>query len=258
MSLEKRGWLFRLTWPLTHYLVTHLSVMLGLVLFRGLNHTTVLGKKNVPQTPNTLLLSNHQSMIDSFLVGGIAFFPRALFNPCLLPWSPAAAENFYRNPVLRRLSDNWKCIPVRRGRKDVRAIFRMTKVLEYGTMLIFPEGTRSRNGTIGKAHGGAGVLVLETQPTVIPVCIDGMDKVLPIGAIVPRIFKRIYVYYGEPIDLSQYYGREVSKGVSEEIMQLVMERIRMMKLELSAIQDGKKRLPEKDGLESGNLKSQKA
>ncbi len=179
-------------------------------------------------------------MIDSFLVGICAFFPRSLIQPNVIPWNPAAEENFFSNPILAWLAVNWKCLPIKRGRKDVGAIFKMSKALKNSTMTLFPEGTRSRNGAIGKARGGAGLLILENRPTVIPVCIDGMDGVLPIGSVVPRLFKKIYVYYGEPLDLSEYYSRERNKEVAREIMNLVMERIRQLQAEIQALKSPKK------------------
>jgi len=232
---SNRNWLFRLTWPITNYLLTNFSVTIGYVFFHFFNRTIVIGKRNVTQKPNTLLLSNHQTMIDSFLVGLFAFYPMSLIKPSVIPWNPAAEENFYRNPILAWLADNWKCIPIKKGRKDVGAIYRMAEALRTGTMTLFPEGTRSRDGSIGRARGGAGLLILETRPNVIPVCIEGMDELLPVGAVLPRLFKRIYVYYGKPIDLSEFYHREKSKEVAQEIMKRVMDRIRTMRAEIQAM-----------------------
>ncbi len=192
----------------------------------------MIGKRNVPQQANTLLLSNHQTMIDSFLVGVFAFYPNSLFRPGLIPSNPAAEENFYRTPVLAWFADNWKCIPIKKGRKDVSAIYKMAQALKKSPMTLFPEGTRSRDGSIGKARGGAGLLILETKPTVIPVCIDGMDELLPIGSVFPRIFKRIYVYYGKPLDLSVFCGREKNRDVAQAIMNQVMETIQRMHTEI--------------------------
>src|SRR6266513_1977708 len=87
----RRGMLFRLLWPVTSYLVTTLTVTVFWVFFFVLNRTRVTGRKNVGTERNTLLLSNHQSMLDSFLVGLAAYYPRSLFQPRLLPWNPAAA-----------------------------------------------------------------------------------------------------------------------------------------------------------------------
>src|SRR5205823_14359518 len=95
----RRGRLFRLLWPVTSYLVTNLTVTVFWVFFFVLNRTTVTGRKHVGTQRNTLLLSNHQSMLDSFLVGLVAYYPRSLLQPRLLPWNPAAGENFYRTPI---------------------------------------------------------------------------------------------------------------------------------------------------------------
>lgn len=179
-------------------------------------------------------------MIDSFLVGMFAFYPMSLIRPEVMPWNPAAEENFYRTPILAWLADNWKCIPIKQGRKDVGAIFRMAEALKTSPMTLFPEGTRSRDGSIGKARGGAGLLILETRPTVVPVCIDGMDKLLPIGSVFPRLFKRIYIHYGEPIDLSEFYGKGKTKEVAQAMMNQVMDRIRSMHAEIESMKVRKK------------------
>lgn len=239
LGVRQHGWLFRLTWPVTHYLITNISVMLGLIFFKVFNRTTVIGRENIPRKSNTLLLSNHQSMIDSFLVGMFAFFPYSLLYPSLLPWNPAAEENFYRSRFVGWLADNWKCIPIKKGRKDVGAIYRMAEALRLSPMTLFPEGTRSRDGTIGRARPGAGFLILETRPTVIPVCIDGMDKLLPIGAMIPRVFKRIYVNYGKPIDFSDFYAQERSKEVAQAIVDRAMHRICGLRDEIERLKNGR-------------------
>ncbi|TDI87828.1 MAG: hypothetical protein E2O77_12545 [Caldithrix sp.] len=53
-----------------------------------------------------------------------------------------------------------------------------------------------------------------------------MDKILPIGSIIPRVFKRIYVYYGELLDLSEFCTRGKNKDVAQAIMNKVMATIR--------------------------------
>lgn len=232
MSLHKTGRLRRFYRSITLYLVTNITVFLAIIFLKLLNRTTVIGAENVPHRPNTLLLSNHQTMIDSFLVGGCSLFPDSVVHPSVIPWNAAAEENFFGNPVLAWFSRNWKCMPIKRGRKDVGAIFKLAEALKDSPMMLFPEGTRSRTGQIGKARGGAGLLILETQPTVIPVCIEGMDKVLPIGTVFPRVFKHVYIQYGKPLDLTCFYGRGKNKEVAHDIMEVVMSSIRDMQKEL--------------------------
>jgi 1-acyl-sn-glycerol-3-phosphate acyltransferase len=231
----RRGRLFRLLWPVTSYLVTNITVTLFGVLLFIFNRTTILGRDNVGEQPNTLLLSNHQSMLDSFLVGMGAFFPQSWLKPRLIPWNPAAAENFYRTPILAWLADNWKCIWVREGRRDLHALHRMTEVLPEGVMTLFPEGTRTRDGSVGDGRPGPGLLILATRPRVIPVAIDGMCDVLPIGCRVPRLGKRVYVSYGKPIDYSEFLTLPRTRETAQALMDRVMEAIRVQHAELRLI-----------------------
>jgi 1-acyl-sn-glycerol-3-phosphate acyltransferase len=171
-------------------------------------------------------------MIDSFLVGLCAYYPVLLIRPSLMPWNPAAEENFYKNTLLAWFADNWKCIPIRKGRKDFGAIFKVAEGLRTSPVTFFPEGTRSRTGEIGRGRAGTGFLVMETWPVVVPVCIDGMDKVLPIGSSFPRFFKRIYISFGRPLDLSEFEGRKSNKETAQEVIDKVMETIRALKIEI--------------------------
>ncbi|HKC39221.1 MAG TPA: lysophospholipid acyltransferase family protein, partial [Gemmatimonadales bacterium] len=105
-------------------------------------------------------------------------YPQSWWRPHLIPWNPAAAENFYRTPILAWLADNWKCIWVRPGRRDLHALHKMIEVLPAGVMTLFPEGTRTRDGSVGPGQAGPGLLILATRARVIPVLIEGMRDVL--------------------------------------------------------------------------------
>lgn len=230
-----RGPLTRSLWPFTSWLVTNTTVTIFWVFFHILNRTTVIGRENVGTRPNTLLLSNHQSMIDSFLVGLEAYYPRSWIRPHLLPWNPAAVENFFKNPVLAWLANNWRCIPVRPGRRDLHALHRMIRALPDGVMTLFPEGTRTRDGSVGRGRPGAGMLILATRPRVIPVAIEGMNEVLPPGTTVPRLFRRIHVRYGPPVDYSEFVDRPRNRETAQALVDKVMETIRTQHAELRRI-----------------------
>src|SRR5712691_994628 len=228
----RRGKLFHLLWPVTSYVVTNVTVTLFWLVFFVFNWTVVIGRRNVGEERNTLLLSNHQSMLDSFLVGLAAFYPQSWLRPHLMPWNPAAAENFYKNPVLAWLADNWKCIWVREGRRDLHALHRMIQVLPHGVMTLFPEGTRSRDGSVGPGRAGPGLLILAARPRVIPVAIDGMNDVLPIGCYVPRIFKRISVSYGPPVDYAEFLAMPRTRETAQALIDRVMEAMQVQHAEL--------------------------
>lgn len=234
---EHRGRLFNFLWPFARYAFTNLTVtVLGIPLFFILNRTRVFGRDRVPQRRNTLLLSNHQSMIDSFLVGVCAYYPQSFIKPHLIPWNPAAEENFFRPWWLALLSDLWKCIPIRPGRRDLRALYRMMRALSDGTMTLFPEGTRTRDGTIGPGRAGSGLLILGNRPAVVPVTIDGMDRVLPVGSRFPRFFQRIYVYYGQPVDYSDLADQPRSKEVAQELVDRLMGILREQQAEIHRLE----------------------
>lgn len=228
----------RILWGLMSYAFTNLSVGVMWVYFRVLNRTTVLGRKNVGEQRNTLLLSNHQSMIDSFPVSIFAYYPKSWIKPHLIPWHPAAEENFFKNRLVRWMSTLWRCIPVQQGRRDLNALNRMIEVLPGGVLTLFPEGTRSRDASVGRGRPGAGFVILGTRPRVIPVAIDGMQDLLPIGSWIPRFFKRIYVSYGEPIDFSEYLDSPPCRETAQAIVDRVMESIRVQLEEIRLLRAG--------------------
>jgi 1-acyl-sn-glycerol-3-phosphate acyltransferase len=78
---------------------------------------------------------------------------------------------------------------VRRGAADRRALRMAEQVLEQGRLLcMFPEGTRSVDGVLGTAHGGAALLAIKSAAPIIPVAITGT----------PRIFLRDFPWVGLP------------------------------------------------------------
>ena len=212
-----------LTWPFAPH--GHFAGWWGRIWARGILlssgvRLTVEGRHNVRSGP-FVVLGNHSSMLDiavcyAALPIQLRFVSRPFFFKVpFLGWGMWLARHVSMDP--------------KRPREAAEVLRSLDRRFRRGVSIVmFPEGTRSRDGSIGKPRAGAGLLILETNPTVIPVCIDGMDKLLPIGSIFPRIFKRIYVYYGEPLDLSEFYGREKNRDVAQSIMTQVMENIRRM------------------------------
>lgn len=226
------GRVSNLIWHFLSWVVVNVSVTIMWPFWFILNRTTVIGWENIGAWPNTLTLSNHQSMIDSIPIGITAFYPRSIIKPYLIPWHPAASENFFKHPTLAWTSFHFRCIPVRPGRRDHKALIRMMDVLPFGTMNIFPEGTRSRDGEVKRGKPGAGLLILATRPRVIPVAIEGMQDVLPIRAKFPRIGKRIWISYGEPVDYSEFLDKPRTRETAQAVVDKVMEKIRVQHAEL--------------------------
>jgi 1-acyl-sn-glycerol-3-phosphate acyltransferase len=88
--------------------------------------------------------------------------------------------------------------PVDRGRADLSAIRESMRVLNGGGVLgIFPQGTRSAQNERTQMHGGAALLEQRSKAPVVPVYIDGPY----------RPFRRMNIYIGRPIDLSDFGTR---------------------------------------------------
>lgn len=224
-----RGPLFHFFWPLTRYFIINLSAAFAWIYFNILNKTIVFNAGGVGEDDNTLILANHQTMIDGFLIGVAVDFPKSLIKPALFPWLPAAQENFYSNPILGWFSDNWKCVPIKAGRKDFSAMKRMINCLRYGRMIIFPEGTRSRTGELGPPRAGTAYVMLHTFPKTIPVAMEGMDAVQPVGSYLPRLFKTIYLYFGKPVAIEEFRRMRPDRQTSEKVIEKVFDHIRRQK-----------------------------
>jgi 1-acyl-sn-glycerol-3-phosphate acyltransferase len=113
--------------------------------------------------------------------------------------------------------------------RDFAAIRTMTEKLSRGTMIIYPEGTRSRDGRLSRGRRGVGKLVHDARPTVVPVAIEGTRDILPVGARFPRLFKRIKITIGRPMDLQPFYRQRNTAENSRLIVDTIMGEIGRLK-----------------------------
>ncbi len=88
-----------------------------------------------------------------------------------------AKASTWNNPLLGRLFDIWRAIPLERGEADVKAIRRGLAALEAGEILaVAPEGTRSGDGRLGKGHPGVVLIALKSGAPVLPVAYHGAEN----------------------------------------------------------------------------------
>jgi 1-acyl-sn-glycerol-3-phosphate acyltransferase len=139
-------------------------------------------------------------------------------------WAPAKAELF-RLPLLGRMIASWGAFPVQRGRGDLSAMRRMLKHMQLDKVMLFPEGTRSRNGRLGEGKRTVGKLLYMARPVVIPVAILGTERIWPAGRWLPRCRVRVVVQYGPPLDLQRFYALPDTKETAAAIVKEVMQAI---------------------------------
>ncbi len=145
----------------------------------------VTGRAFVPHNRNTLVVANHASHLDMGLVKyALGSYGRDLVTV-------AARDYFFDTRLKRAFSENFtNLIPFDRdgGQHDLRQTLReVGRLLEEGrTVLIFPEGTRSPDGTIREFKGAIGHLALHHEVDILPVWVGGTFEALPRDASVPR------------------------------------------------------------------------
>ena len=150
------------------------------------------GHHHIPRYGPVLLVSNHQSLFDPILVG-LGSHHRQFFA--------MARSTLFAHRVFAWLIRSLNAIPIARGTSDLRALRMCIDVLtREQAMLVFPEGTRTRDGAAGVFKTGVMLLVKRARPRVVPVAIEGAFSAWPHGRQLPRATGRIAVMYGEPIE----------------------------------------------------------
>jgi len=200
-------------------------------IFRVLNRVGVLGQENIPQRGErgVLILGNHVSAIDPFAIAATSM---PFFSPVW--WRAPAKAELFRVPLIKTILASWGAIPVVRGQRDLEAIGRMISLLPSSVIVAFPEGRRSTDGQLLPGRPGMGKVIHDARPRkIVPVYIQGTNVLLPKGKILPRLFKTVTIHYGEPLNLSRYYGQPDSVLVSQQIVDEVMREIARLKQILS-------------------------
>ncbi|WP_282140644.1 lysophospholipid acyltransferase family protein [Cytobacillus oceanisediminis] len=166
----------------------------------------VIGKENFPAEGGVLLCSNHIDNLDPPVVGINA--PRPVYF--------MAKEELFNVPVLGKILPDLNAFPVKRGMSDREALRKGLGILKEGNVLgLFPEGTRSKTGQLGRGLAGAGFFALRSEANVVPCAIIGPYKA----------FSRLKVVYGKPIDMKELRERKAS---AEETTELIMSEIRKL------------------------------
>lgn len=193
------------------------------LLFRVFNRIEVFGREHIPSRGErgVLILSNHISALDPFLIG-ITAMPR--FSSVW--WRAAAKEELFTGWFSRAVMYIIGAFPVRRGRRDLESMGRMVAALKTDVLVVFPEGTWSTTGRILPGRSGVGKVIYDARPaTILPVAVKGTDKILPRDAWIPRIGRRAKIVYGPPVDLRRFYDHPDSVETAHRIVDAVMAEI---------------------------------
>ena len=204
-----------LYWVLKHIIVGPWLRVLFRPWVEGLDH--------VPDKGAAILASNHLSFSDSF------FLPLVVPRPITFLaksdyFTGRGIKGFFTKAFFAGVGQ----VPVDRsgGRASEAALRTGLRILGEGDLLgIYPEGTRSPNGTLYRGKTGVARMAMEAKVPIIPVAMINTYEIQPPGQIRPRLM-RVGVRLGRPLDFSRYEGLEndrfVLRSVTDEVMYELM------------------------------------
>ncbi|HKW28906.1 MAG TPA: lysophospholipid acyltransferase family protein [Verrucomicrobiae bacterium] len=199
----------------------NLSYRLGWTFFRAWYAAyfrwRVFNPERVPETGAVILASNHASFLDPPLVG--AGLKRGI--------NYLARESLFRFPGVGALLRSWSAVPVDRdggGAAGLKAI--LDRLLAGGGIILFPEGTRTRDGHLQPARSGIGLVVVKSTAPVVPVRVFGTYEAYGRHIKFPRP-KRIAVKYGRSMNFEKLRAeaKNCSKPRLKEIYQQIADEI---------------------------------
>ncbi len=171
-----------------------------------------IGRENIPATGPVIFASNHRSFLDPFIIGVLNRRPVYY----------VAKSEIFKNPFVAWFVSSLGAFPVRRGAGDPDMLETARAILERGDcVLIFPEGTRTRPGSLGRPKRGVGRLALETGAPVVPVALIGTEAVRRGWRIRP---KKIRARIGRPLTFPKVdpISPQLAAAVTDRIWPNVM------------------------------------
>jgi 1-acyl-sn-glycerol-3-phosphate acyltransferase len=188
-------------------------------ILRLLFRSRVEGVEHVPADGPLIVASNHLSFIDSFII------PLAIPRPVTFIAKAAYFEGKgLKGRFVRWFMSTLGHVPIQRGaqRAAMGALGQAVEILsDGGAFAIYPEGTRSEDGRLYRGRTGVGWLVLASGAKVLPIGLEGTDRIQPVGAGWPRLGVRATVRIGPPMDFSGYQDLPPAKArrtITDEIV----------------------------------------
>lgn len=197
-------------------MIYYISRAVFWLLFKMFFRYSARGAGNVPRRGGFIIASNHLSFLDPAAAGMITMRKVHFL----------ARETLFDNLLFNWWGTSVGAIPVKRGRFDLSAMRACLRYLKKGEIVsLFPEGTRSKDGTIRDPKAGVGYLAANAGVPIVPVLIKGSDKALPRYAVMIRL-KRIKVIAARPVEPKMFLNKEGGydyQAISNEVMRRVRE-----------------------------------
>ncbi len=173
------------------------------------------GIENVPGENGFMLFPNHQGMYDVL----------ALVDVCPKPLSVVAKKEVAKIPLLKQLFKVMKVIFMDREdvRQSMQVIIEVSKQVAQGrNYIIFPEGTRSKNGNkVGEFKGGSFKAATKAKCPIVPVALIDSFKPFDTGSTKPIT---VQVHFLQPLLYEEYKDMKTN-DIAEEVKRRIVEVI---------------------------------
>jgi 1-acyl-sn-glycerol-3-phosphate acyltransferase len=181
----------------------------------------VEGLENIPKTGSFIIASNHSSYFD--FISLMAVCPHRVYF--------LVAEKFFKSKFWYPLVAGTNQIEVDRKNTDKKEVYqKVFSLLKMNSVLgIFPEGTRSPDGKIGKTFTGVAKFALGAKVPVVPIGITGTYEIMSRHDKWPKIKKIIEINIGKPIYFKTYYKKEPDGNTLRKITNEIMKGIKTLK-----------------------------
>ncbi len=190
-------------------------ILLLRLIFTLYGRLSLHGKENLPAKGPFIIAPNHLSLADA----------PALASK--IPWSVLAktfflgTTDYFGGPVTSRIAGLVHVIPVDMDTRLSSAMQMSAYVLRQGRILcVFPEGGRSRDGSIKEFKKGVGIIAKELNVPLVPVAIRGTYEMLPAGRRFPRPAK-LDIFIGEPVHPSGMDYDAIVETLYRKVVELV-------------------------------------
>lgn len=195
------------------WITGNIAVKLSHLFFKLFFRFKGQGASNIPAEP-CIIVSNHQSFLDALFVASFLKYTqmrKTFFY---------AKEKHIRNPFLKFLANRNNIIIMDLNHNLKESIQKMAEVLKKKkNLIIFPEGTRTRDGKLGDFKKTFAILSRELNVPIVPVSIHGAYEAMPRGRIFPVPFRRIFVEFMKPVYPGNFSYDDLSERVREDIQQ---------------------------------------
>ncbi len=175
----------------------------------------VHGRENMIEDGPALLAMNHQSFLDPPFAGIC----------CDREIHYLARKTLFDIPFVGRVLRHMNLVGVDRDGADMTALKNVIRILRAGgCTIVFPEGTRTKDGSLQPASAGVGLIIAKTLAPVVPMRIFGAFEAFPRSAKLPRRVP-VTIVIGEPLRFTEAGMAGDPRVVYQRVSDMVMARI---------------------------------